>query len=518
MMPRKGCAGGITIFRRCCRAVTVCLLVLHSIYATTWFVAPDGDDGNDGTIDEPFATMQQGHDEAEAGDTIYFRGGTYEFSRGARDDCGVYLTKSGDSDDKRICYFAYEDERPVFDFSGLQLGSATSAGIRINGSEYLHFRGLEICNVPQPGFSANNGIWCNPGSYIIFELCEFHHNGGPGLSIANGNGGHLVLNCDSHNNFDPQKGGEDADGFGVHYQTSGPSTIIRGCRAWWNADDGFDCIHQSIPVIIENSWFWLNGYAAGTTDPAGNGQGVKGGGYGLPTSRVPADLPQNIIRNCVSFMNKDAGFNANYHPIACYWYNNTGFDNRGGNFRMQGITISGGDFTMTNRAVMRNNISFEGSVAYCDGDEVDASHNSWDLDGIDVTGDDFVSIDTTGVRGPRKADGSLPDIDFFKLAEGSDLIDKGIDVELPFTGEAPDLGAFEYEEPSAAGMQPFVIHRVRDAEYLDPHAAGLFNVFDLSGRRVIERAGRYPHVITIHAPSAGGTGSTGSTVRALHVR
>jgi hypothetical protein len=27
---------------------------------------------------------------------------------------------------------------------------------------------------------------------------------------------------------------------------------------------------------------------------------------------------------------------------------------------------------------------------------------------------------------------------------GSDLIDKGVDVGLPYTGSAPDLGAFEF--------------------------------------------------------------------------
>lgn len=44
---------------------------------------------------------------------------------------------------------------------------------------------------------------------------------------------------------------------------------------------------------------------------------------------------------------------------------------------------------------------------------------------------------------PRKADGSLPDINFMKLAPGSDLIDAGINVGLPFSGSAPDLGFSE---------------------------------------------------------------------------
>src|SRR4029077_20715569 len=50
---------------------------------------------------------------------------------------------------------------------------------------------------------------------------------------------------------------------------------------------------------------------------------------------------------------------------------------------------------------------------------------------------------------PRKADGSLPDIDFMRLVAGSHLIDAGVDVGLPFNGSAPDLGYFE-----TAGIVP----------------------------------------------------------------
>jgi hypothetical protein len=66
-----------------------------------------------------------------------------------------------------------------------------------------------------------------------------------------------------------------------------------------------------------------------------------------------------------------------------------------------------------------------------------------------VTNGDFVSIDTAGVRGPRKADGSLPDVDFMHLAQGSDLIDGGTDVGLPYIGTAPDLGYAESDYPLA---------------------------------------------------------------------
>jgi hypothetical protein len=69
---------------------------------------------------------------------------------------------------------------------------------------------------------------------------------------------------------------------------------------------------------------------------------------------------------------------------------------------------------------------------------------------ITVTDADFILTDSvTGVAqmsSARKSDGSLPDITFLTLKEGSDLIDAGTDVGLPFNGDAPDLGYAEYVE------------------------------------------------------------------------
>jgi hypothetical protein len=48
-------------------------------------------------------------------------------------------------------------------------------------------------------------------------------------------------------------------------------------------------------------------------------------------------------------------------------------------------------------------------------------------------------------KASRLADGSLPINDFARLVTGSDLIDQGIDVGIPYLGLAPDLGAFEAE-------------------------------------------------------------------------
>jgi hypothetical protein len=69
-------------------------------------------------------------------------------------------------------------------------------------------------------------------------------------------------------------------------------------------------------------------------------------------------------------------------------------------------------------------------------------NNSWNLS-VTADASDFVSLSEDLAKAPRQADGSLPDNDFAKLVSGSDLIDKGVNVGLPYLGGAPDLGAFE---------------------------------------------------------------------------
>jgi hypothetical protein len=52
-------------------------------------------------------------------------------------------------------------------------------------------------------------------------------------------------------------------------------------------------------------------------------------------------------------------------------------------------------------------------------------------------------VSTSGWDAPRQSDGSLPVLPDLCPAANSTLIDKGVDVGLPYQGRAPDLGAFE---------------------------------------------------------------------------
>jgi Pel9A-like, right handed beta helix region len=433
------------------------LLVPLRVDAATFYVAPTGRDTDAGTMALPFATMGQGQAAAAAGDTIYFRAGTYAYTA-ATAACGsstatingVLLDKSG-TPGNRINYWAYPGETPIFDFSGIKDGCRIT-GIRTTGS-WIHLKGLEVRGVPQ-NVDTNHeswGIW-NSGSNNIFELINTHHNMGPGLFIQGG-GNNLVLDCDSHENYDPLSSsgaGGNADGFGCHVGVGATGNVFRGCRAWWNSDDGWDLIESDEAVTIENSWSWYNGYLPGTMTASGNGNGFKAGGYGLIAANVPPNPPVHVVQKCLAFLNRAAGFYVNHHPVADHFYSNTSYGNHP-DFNLLGVAADG--VSNLNIALLRNNLALGGTLlANETGPSVDDAFNSWDMNlGVTVTAADFQSVSVTGMDGPRQADGSLPVVTNFHLAAGSDLIDKGTNVGLPYVGMAPDLGAFEYGAADGAG-------------------------------------------------------------------
>lgn len=461
--------------------------------AKNYYVSTTGNDTTTGTITAPFASWAKGQEAASAGDTVYFRAGTYYYTKAIKnctsqtDNVNAnILDKSGESG-KMIHYIAYPGETPIFDFYQ-DTCNCRIRGVFVSGS-WIHLKGMELRGVPQNN-SLNHENWCIyiTGSNNIFEQLNTHHNMGPGI-ILWGGVGNLVLNCDSHDNWDKftsNGSGQSADGFGCHTNVVGTdSNVFRGCRAWSNTDDGFDCISNHSPVIVDNCWNWLSGYQPGTTIslPDGNGNGFKIGGYGAPPSGYTTPIPKNTVRNCLSFLNKAAGFYQNHHPASNYYYNNTAYKN-GVNFNMLGYNLAV-DSSVANvgMGIYRNNIAFTGTaLSNNTGTLVDASYNSWNLSStITVSASDFLSIDTTGIYSPRKADGSLPDVKFLHLVPGSDCINKGVNVGLPYSGTAPDLGAFEYNAVAILPNQDFK-NKIKKETAQDPKATPCF--YDLKGHKI----------------------------------
>ena len=417
-------------------SILAVLLTPAAARAAEWYVSPTGSDSAAGNSAAPFATLSKANSSAGAGDTIWVHGGTYYITS------QLTFSKSGTSDTNRTKIWAVAGETPVLDISRYNTTNTAAdvPAVLVTGS-WMHLRGLEIANakVGGSGDHSYSLLRTKNASNNTFELLNLHHGFGPGLFIDTGTGGNLILNCDSHDNYDvngSQGDGQNGDGFGIHYQTSGPSSVIRGCRAWNNSDDGYDFISQEVPVTTEDSFAMTNGRGAD-----GNGNGFK---VGSSQNGI-----RHIVRNNVAWKNKAAGFYANHSTGGNTWYNNTSYMNSSAQYNMLASSFdSSGNVTGTiiltgsKAHIMRNNVGFPNKNSNMDG--VDSMFNTWDLS-IAEAGTDFASTSDTGCTGPREANGSMPAAcTFMHLKSGSPLIDKGTNVQLPYVGSAPDLGAYEF--------------------------------------------------------------------------
>ena len=95
---------------------------------------------------------------------------------------------------------------------------------------------------------------------------------------------------------------------------------------------------------------------------------------------------------------------------------------------------------------MKNNLGFDGrrEVSHL-GSRNDIADNYWTLS-VTVTAADFKSLSWEQLTQARQPDGSLPEVDYARLVKDSDLIDAGttkLPDSHPYSGSAPDLGAFE---------------------------------------------------------------------------
>ena len=467
----------------------LCSLFLYSASAqeiTKVFVAPNGDDTNPGTMELPLASIQQAQALVSPGDTVYIRGGTYQptedqISRVVNNLFAsiTYLDKDGEAGNL-IKYWAYPGETPVFDFSAVKPPGRRVVGMYVDAS-YLHIKGLEMTGI-QTTITSHTESYCiySKGSNNIFELISMHDNVGTGIRHYGG-GGNLFLNLDAYRNWDTvseQGIGDNNDGIGVHSRAGGSPNIIKGSRVWFNSDDGIDIIRADGPVIIDSTWAFYNGFSP-SFQPLGDGNGFKAGGHAHDTEdRLPAVIPRHTIRHSLAVRNKVNGFYANHHLGGNDWYNNTGYLNGGRDFNMlnrpsreDSENIDGPGYDH----VLKNNLAF---VSIGDGtsnivDSLNSQEaNTWTL-GIRATADDFLSIDLAQLTAPRKADGSLPDIDLLRPAPGSTVIDAGVDLGFTFFGEAPDLGAFESNHPTNTGT--LIEHQIPDKTTLYPNYPNPFH-------------------------------------------
>lgn len=425
----------------------ILLAIVISISAKSIYIAPGGNDSAAGTIDAPLATLPAAYKKVVSGDTVYFRGGTYKVTdeqvmKYKSPYAYVFALEKAGTASKRTCFMGYPGERPVFDFSALNLNVEHRFAAFYLGADYLHLRNFDIIGVPVriKGHTQSECVSARKGSYCIVENLSMHDNMAIGYYQTAGSH-NLVLNCDAYNNYDAYSEGQyggNVDGFGCHVSKSSEvGNVFRNCRAWRNSDDGFDLINCYMPVEIDHCFAFFNGYQP-TIDPkdttefksAGDGNGIKGGGFGMSDTKqitFPNGCPQHYIHHCLAYRNKSNGIYSNHHLGGNRWeYNTSGMNqrhnysmvNRKGTATTENVDVDGYEHILIGNVSWKGN---RGDVTALNTEKCTLANNSFGPDAFMVADVDFVTVSPASFFTSRDAEGNLPEILFLVGKQGRKL-------------------------------------------------------------------------------------------------
>ncbi len=187
------------------RALAVLVLLLVAVppaAAAERWVAPDGDDGNAGTRESPWRTIQHAAEVAEPGDVVNIREGVYAEQ--------VRILVSGTAE-APIVFRAAPGEHPVIDGADLPLPDGDSALVEIADRDFVHLVGLEV----------RSRRTADPDRFV---LGVWVHGACRGITLED-----LVVHDIRH---DDAQGG--ANAIGVYGDAPVPvrDLVIRGCEVY----------------------------------------------------------------------------------------------------------------------------------------------------------------------------------------------------------------------------------------------------------------------------------------------
>lgn len=364
---------------------------------------------------------------------------------------------------------AYPGHSPIIDATGGSYGlSCASLG-------YIELDGLEVKNSNLYGVS----IW-QSGHIRLLNLAV-HDNQDSGIAIAGagatdpflincicynnglgGAGGHGIIaydgdgvtnagdngelyNCVAYNN------GVNPDDWASGIEWQGQDSIIQGCRAYGNAQRGFDFAgHGAHGNTI--AWCWAY-------DNQRDGFSVNGGGYG------------NTFHHCVAYDNCQigdwgAGFWIGNDADDCELYNCTSYghsvagDGGGIAFVWQGGTDP--EDCIVKNCVTWHNAPYAyfiyDAATLLESDRNNLGEVDGDSGQIYYNGAAYATM--AAYRAASGLDANSISADpLFKNAGGGDFtlqpnspcIDAGVDVGYAYIDAAPDMGAEEYSCPLTFG-------------------------------------------------------------------
>jgi parallel beta-helix repeat protein len=376
-------------------------LILYPQTGNVYYVAPNGSDSNDGSLASPWATLNHAIREAEPGDTIMMREGSYETNevwinrdRGLGGAEGQYLTiKSCPGETASV--------------GGSRRIILEADFVRIEG---LHFRlPYRISGRGEGNQILNNTFQGPQPSYGAIEYGGIN-------SLIQGNRIEIT-----------EGGGSLHHGIYLHY---GTGNIVRNNTISGTGGYGIHVYDEnkyggSMPryedILIEGN-FVTNANSSCIILSAGESTSLAVEMDGVIVRR-------NIVTNC------DDGITVRYYGQIrnVEIYNNTVYDNRD-----DGISISAYDVDI---------VSIKNNILSSNGNRQISISSSWTH--LVVSHNLYHQPESIGSGAnddaPIFGDPLFinPSTGDFHLQAGSPAIDAGVDVGLPYVGAAPDLGAFE---------------------------------------------------------------------------
>ncbi len=408
-------------------AVLVALVgATSAAHATTWHVAPNGNDSNDGSATSPWRTIQHAADAVVPGDSVTIQAGTYT---------GFIVNASGTA------------QAPIT-FTGVGgvnidgAGTADRDAIHIEGASYIIIEGFTVTGAKRAGISAlecdhitirNNRADANARWGIFSSFCD-----------------DLVI---EHN--EASRSGTE---HGIYASNSADRPVIRGNLVWGNGMCG---VHMNGDInfggdgvisnaIIEDNVIRDNGRLGGS---AINGDGVAGAlihnnvldgnhSSGISLYQIDGGAPSSnntIINNTVR-MAGDARWAVNIQ------------DNATGNVLRNNILL--------NAAAGRGAVDLCGPCITGLVSEHNAVVGSFMIAGTPI------NLATWATRTNDATSFAATDAELFTsatdltLREGSPAIDRGIATNAPTTdvlgtarpqGTATDIGAYEQCDGTCVG-------------------------------------------------------------------
>lgn len=344
------------------------LISVSATFAADYYVSPSGNDGNPGTLEQPFRTVSGNVWRLKAGDNMILRGGTYQGDK-------IYLTGQTGTAQNPITFKAHTGEKPILNNSYTP-STGAGAAVSLNSSNnYIVLDGISIHNV------YGHFVYMDRSHHVTIKNCEFKNADGNWMGVYLNYVSYFTMqNCvldevsDNTNNQNVNMIHVE----GSHHNLFENLTITRATHSLIDFQNSYNNIVRN--NILHNDWQKNSGMAAPYSNDTGRNLYENNRIFGArPALTLPGkgamglyvNQSSNIIRRNVFYDNQNFGILmdannafANSHINFNKVYNNT-FYNNGylqGYYNSSNFTITdfNNNWNMGNN-VFKNNVSMDGT-------------------------------------------------------------------------------------------------------------------------------------------------------------